>query len=78
MRYEQEIRKRNDEVEKKEHQVSVLNRKLDAIKERAGLDAMKAQAAEEEEAGPLEATIRALRAELDTKVLVLAIRRQQL
>lgn len=66
-RYEQETRRRNDELEKKEHSVSVLNRKLDAMKERAGLDAARAQQADEEEAGPLEATIRELRAELDRK-----------
>jgi len=66
-KYEQEIRRRNDEIEKKEHQVSVLNRKLDLMKEKAGLDAARAQQEEEEAMGPLEATIRELQAELRTK-----------
>jgi len=66
-KYEQEIRRRNDEIEKKEHQVSVLNRKLDAMKEKAGIDAARAQQEEEEAMGPLEATIRELQAELATK-----------
>lgn len=66
-KYEQEIRRRNDEIEKKELHVSQLNRKLDAMKEKAGLDKAKAQQEEEEAVGPLEATIRELQAELATK-----------
>lgn len=66
-RYEQEAKRRNDEIGKKELGVTQLSRRLDAMKEKAGLDAAKAQAAEEEAAGPLEATIRELRDEIERK-----------
>lgn len=66
-RYETEIRRRNDEIEKKELAISNLGRKLDAMKAKAGVDAANSKAADEEAMGPLEATIRQLRAEIETK-----------
>lgn len=66
-RYEIEICRRNDEIEKKELAISNLGRKLDAMKAKAGVDAANSKAADEEAMGPLEATIRQLRAEIETK-----------
>jgi len=66
-KYDQEIKRRNDEISKKEQQVNQLTRKLDGLKEKAGLDAAKAKQEEEEQMGPLEATIRELQDEIVLK-----------
>jgi len=61
-KYEQESRRRNIEIEKKQHELDLLNRKFDSLmKQRAGVAEL------DEDAGPLEATIVHLKRELSTK-----------
>lgn len=58
-RYEAESRRRNTEVEKKAHDLDLLNRKFDGLmKARAGAEDL------DEDAGPLEATILHLKKEI--------------
>ena len=58
-KYEAESRRRNTEVEKKAHDLDLLNRKFDGLmKARAGVEDM------DEDAGPLEATIVHLKKEM--------------
>jgi len=61
-KYEQESRRRNIEIEKKQHELDLLNKKFDAfMMQRAGVAEL------DEDAGPLEATIVHLKRELLTK-----------
>lgn len=62
-KYEVEIRRRNDEVEKKMRDLDSLNRKFESLKAKLDMQA----GAEAEAAGPLEATIKSLRTEIDAK-----------
>ena len=55
-KYEMEIRQRNDEIEKKMYAVDRLNRKFEAL---------TAATPEEENLGPLEATIKNMNTEKD-------------
>jgi hypothetical protein len=58
-KYEAESRRRNTEVEKKAHDLDLLNRKFDGLmKARAGVEDL------DEDAGPLEATILHLKKEI--------------
>jgi len=62
-KYEQESRRRNIEIEKKQHELDLLNKKFDTLlKQRAGVAEL------DEDAGPLEATIVHLRREMLTKL----------
>jgi len=56
-KYELEIKRRNDEIEKKTREIDLLNRKLERMV--GGMSI--------EETGPLEATIKNLQREIDTK-----------
>jgi len=61
-KYEQESRRRNIEIEKKQHELDLLNKKFDTLmKQRAGVAEL------DEDAGPLEATIVHLKRELSGK-----------
>jgi chromosome segregation ATPase len=61
-RYETEARRRNVEVEKKQHELDLLNRKFEALMvKRAGVSEL------DEDAGPLEATIVHLKKEINAK-----------
>jgi len=61
-KYEQESRRRNIEIEKKQHELDLLNKKFDTLmKQRAGVAEL------DEDAGPLEATIVHLKREVATK-----------
>lgn len=61
-RYELEARRRTVEVEKKQHELDLLNKKFDTLmKQRAGIAEL------DEDAGPLEATIVHLKREINTK-----------
>ena len=61
-KYEMEARRRNIEIEKKQHDLDLLNRKFDGLmKARAGMAEL------DEDAGPLEATIVNLRKEITGK-----------
>eukprot|EP00802_Teleaulax_amphioxeia_P002613 Tamp_02616.p1 GENE.Tamp_02616~~Tamp_02616.p1 ORF type:complete len:923 (-),score=491.61 Tamp_02616:1452-3851(-) len=62
-KYQVEIRRRNDEIEKKMRDLDTLNRKLEGL--RAKLES--AAGAEAAAMGPLEATIKSLRNEIDAK-----------
>jgi len=62
-RYELEARRRTVEVEKKQHELDLLNKKFDNLmKQRAGVAEL------DEDAGPLEATIVHLKREINTKM----------
>jgi len=56
-KYELEIKRRNDEIEKKTRDIDILNRKFERMVENM----------EDEETGPLEATIKNLQQEIDRK-----------
>ncbi|KAJ9514439.1 hypothetical protein QJQ45_012419 [Haematococcus lacustris] len=58
-KYELEIKRRNDEIEKKTREIDLLNRRLERMVGNM----------EDEETGPLEATIKNLQREIDTKAL---------
>tara|TARA_B110001452_G_scaffold103399_1_gene85810 strand:+ start:1256 stop:3889 length:2634 start_codon:yes stop_codon:yes gene_type:complete len=59
LKYESEARRRNVEIEKKAHELDLLNKKFDGLmKARAGVDDL------DEDAGPLEATILHLKKEM--------------
>ena len=61
-KYEQESRRRNVEIEKKQHELDLLNRKFDGLmKQRAGAAEL------DEDAGPLEATIVNMKREIHAK-----------
>jgi chromosome segregation ATPase len=61
-RYETEARRRNVEIEKKQHELDLLNRKFEALMaKRAGMSEL------DEDAGPLEATIVHLKKEIHAK-----------
>jgi len=62
-KYEVEIRRRNDEIEKKMRDLDTLNRKFEGL--RAKLE--QAAGADAAVSGPLEATIKSLRNEIDAK-----------
>ncbi|GLC36058.1 hypothetical protein PLESTB_000533200 [Pleodorina starrii] len=57
-KYELEIKRRNDEIEKKTREIDILNRRYERILDARGTG---------EETGPLEATIKNLQREIDTK-----------
>ena len=62
-RYELEARRRAVEIEKKQHELDLLNKKFDTLmKQRAGVAEL------DEDAGPLEATIVHLKREINTKM----------
>lgn len=61
-KYELESRRRIVEIEKKQHELDLLNKKFDALmKQRAGMAEL------DEDAGPLEATIAHLKREISAK-----------
>jgi len=61
-RYETEARRRNVEIEKKQHELDLLNRKFEALMaKRAGVSEL------DEDAGPLEATIVHLKKEINAR-----------
>jgi len=61
-RYELEARRRNVEVEKKQHELDLLNRKFEELMtKRAGVAGM------DEDSGPLEATIVHMKKEITAK-----------
>ncbi|KAG2423494.1 hypothetical protein HXX76_015242 [Chlamydomonas incerta] len=57
-KYELEIKRRNDEIEKKTREIDILNRRYERMLEQRGSG---------EETGPLEATIKNLGREIETK-----------
>ncbi|GIL43650.1 hypothetical protein Vafri_1318 [Volvox africanus] len=57
-KYELELKRRNDEIEKKTREIDILNRRYERILDARGTG---------EETGPLEATIKNLQREIDTK-----------
>lgn len=57
-KYELEIKRRNDDIEKKTREIDLLNRRYERMVEARGTG---------EETGPLEATIKNLQREIDTK-----------
>lgn len=59
-KYDLEIKRRNDDIEKKTREIDMLNRKLERI---------VGSAVEEDSTGPLEALIRNIQREMDTKGL---------
>merc|ERR1719217_1641519 len=62
-RYQLEARRRTVEVEKKQHELDLLNKKFDVLmKQRAGVAEL------DEDAGPLEATIVHLKREINNKM----------
>ena len=62
-RYQTEARRRATEIEKKQHELDLLNKKFDALmKQRAGVADL------DEDAGPLEATIVHLKKEINHKM----------
>ena len=63
-KYEAEIKRRNDEIEKKTREIDLLNRKYERMVANM----------EDEETGPLEAVIKNLQREIDTKGQVGALR----
>eukprot|EP00967_Tisochrysis_lutea_P140235 scaffold256018_cov31-Tisochrysis_lutea.AAC.1 len=61
-KYEVEARRRNVEIEKKQHELDLLNRKFDSLMaKRAGMKEL------DEDAGPLEATIVNLKKEINAR-----------
>jgi len=61
-RYHGEIRRRNDEIDKKTKSIDVLNRQFERLAAAHGGD-------DEESMGPLEATVRALQSEIAAKAV---------
>ncbi|GFH32574.1 flagellar-associated protein 172, partial [Haematococcus lacustris] len=65
-KYELEIKRRNDEIEKKTREIDLLNRRLERMVGNM----------EDEETGPLEATIKNLQREIDTKTELVGLQNE--